>query len=54
MGREFVTFGDNEIEKRKFHHFKNLILLRHVDIDNIQVTKITVTKMMIIKLNRYA
>ena len=27
MGKGIVTFGDIEIEKEKFHHCKNLILL---------------------------
>ena len=27
MGKEIITFGNNEIEKQKFHHGKNLILL---------------------------
>ena len=26
MNKEIITFGDIEIEKRKFHHHKNLIL----------------------------
>ena len=33
-----MTFGDNEIEKRKFDHFKNLIQLEDVDIRKIQVS----------------
>ena len=35
MNKEIITFGDNEIEKCKFHHRKNLILLEYVDIDSI-------------------
>ena len=31
-------FGDNEIEKRKFHHRKNIILLEDVDTQKIQAS----------------
>ena len=27
MGKEIIKFGNNEIEKQKLHHGKNLILL---------------------------
>ena len=37
MSKEIIAFGNIEIEKRKFHHYKNLILLEDVDIDKIQV-----------------
>ena len=37
MSKEITAFGNIEIEKRKFHHCKNLILLEDVDIDKIQV-----------------
>ena len=40
MGEEIITFGNIEIEKRKFHHHKNLILLEYRDIYNIQVSSI--------------
>ena len=30
-------FGNTEIEKRKFHHCKNLIFLQVVNIDNILI-----------------
>ena len=40
MDKEIITFGDIEIEKRKFHHCRNLILLGYVDIDSIQVSSI--------------
>ena len=64
MVKEIKTFADIEIEKRTFHHRKNLILLKHVDIDNIQVSSMVfpsekninvllVIKMMIITLNNY-
>ena len=39
MGKEIITFGDIEIEKRKFHHRKNLIFLEYVDIDNILISR---------------
>ena len=34
MGKEIIAFDLIEIEKRKFHHHKNLILLKDVDTDN--------------------
>ena len=37
MSKEIIAFGNIEIETRKFHHCKNLILLEDVDIDKIQV-----------------
>ena len=37
MGKE-IMFGNTEIEKRKFHHCKNIILLEDLDIDKIQVS----------------
>ena len=38
MGKETITFADNNIEKQKFHHYKNSILLNDVDIDNIIIS----------------
>ena len=38
MNKEVISFGNIEIEKLKFHHPKNLILLQDVDIDNIQMS----------------
>ena len=35
MGKEVIIFGDIDIEKGKFHHFKNFILLEDVDIEKI-------------------
>ena len=32
MGTKIITFGDIEVEKHKFHHCKNLILLEDIDI----------------------
>ena len=37
MGKEII-FGNTEIEKRKFHHCKNIILLEDLDIDKIRVS----------------
>ena len=37
MGKEVITFGDNEIEKRSFHHRKNLLLLKDVDLKNASI-----------------
>ena len=58
MGKE------SEVEKHKFHHHKNLILLEVIDIKNIQLSSmvfsgkknmnvLVVTKPMIRKLNHY-
>ena len=38
MGKETITFGDNNIEKQKFHRYKNSILINDVDIDNIIIS----------------
>ena len=38
MGKEIITFGNVETEKRKFSHDKNHIFLKDVDIDNMQVS----------------
>ena len=37
-GKEPITFADNNIEKRKFHRYKNSILLIDVDTDNILIS----------------
>ena len=34
MGKKVTTFGDIEIEKLKFHHYKIYIYLGDIDIDN--------------------
>ena len=39
MGKVSIVYGDIEIEKRKFHHSKNLIFLKSKDIDNIQLSR---------------
>ena len=33
MNKEIITFGNIEIEKRKFHYFKYPININNVDID---------------------
>ena len=40
MSKEIVAFTNIEIEKCEFHHYKNLILLEDLDIDNKQVSSI--------------
>ena len=35
MGQEMITFGDTEMEKRKFNPYKDLIFSNNVNIDNI-------------------
>ena len=39
-GKEIVAFGDIEIEKWKFHHSKDLILLEYVDTDSMLISSI--------------
>lgn len=38
MTKEIIAFGNNEIEKRKFHYCKTSILLEDVDIGNILIS----------------
>ena len=38
MGKEILTFGDTEIEKHKFYHYKSPTFLLDVDIENILVS----------------
>ena len=38
MSEEITGFSYIEIEKRRFHRFKNPILLNDVDIDNIFIS----------------
>ena len=38
MGKEILTFGDTEIEKNKFYHYKTPILLKDVDIEKVLVS----------------
>ena len=40
MGKEIIVCGKIEIEKYKFHHHKNLILLEDVNIDSIGVSSL--------------
>ena len=35
MGKEILTFGDNEIEKRFFDRQKNPIFVKNVDIEKV-------------------
>ena len=62
MGKEFLTFGDIEIEKNKFYHHKNPILLKDVDTEKVLVSNSSGEKsftyfidtcITIIKLNHY-
>ena len=39
MGKEITTFGNIDIEKYKFHHYKNPTFLNYVDIDIIFISK---------------
>ena len=65
MGKEIITFVYFGIDKRRWHHRKNLILLEYVDIDNIKASSMVssgetiknillVSKIIIIKFNYYA
>ena len=49
MDKEIITFG--EVEKRKFHHRKNLILLEYVDIENIKVMIFAIKSVIVLKKN---
>ena len=40
MCKKIITFGNIEIEKHKFYHRKNLILLEDLYNDNIQVSTV--------------
>ena len=60
MGKEIIAFSDIEIEKRKFHHLENPILLEDAGIKKYRCLVwcflakkifLLVTKMMILKLN---
>ena len=35
MVKGIIAFGDVEVEKHKFHHYKSPIFLEDVDIENI-------------------
>ena len=41
MKKEHVTFGDNEIEKCKFHYSKHPIKINNVDINKIISNKVS-------------
>ena len=38
MNKNIITFGGTDIEKFKFHHRKNLVLLEDVDTQKTQVS----------------
>ena len=38
MGKEILTFGDIEIEKKKFYRHKTPVPLRDVDIEKVLVS----------------
>ena len=38
MGEEIISLGDIDIEKHKFHSYKNSILLNDVDLDSILIS----------------
>ena len=38
MSKEIIALGNIEIEKRKSHYRKNLILIGDLDIDNIPIS----------------
>ena len=38
MGKEILTFGDIEIETKKFYHHQSPILLKNVDIEEVLVS----------------
>ena len=37
MGKEVLTFGDIELKKNKFYHYKSPVTLRDVDIEKVLV-----------------
>ena len=64
MGKEILTFGDIEIEKKKNYCLKTPILLKDVDMEKVLVSNkislgektintLLVTFIMIIKLSHY-
>lgn len=64
MSKEMTEFRNIEIQKPKSHHWKNIFLLRDVDIAKILISTVVysgeeivlillVTRMTIVKLNRY-
>ena len=44
MNIEIINFDEIKIEKRKFHHLKNLNLLEDVDIEKIKLSYIMFAK----------
>ena len=39
MGKEVLVFGNIEIEKNKFYHYKSPVPLRNIDIEKVLVSK---------------
>ena len=37
MGKEVITFGNVDIKKRKFHHYKNLTYLNDANVNSILI-----------------
>ena len=37
MGKEILTFGDIEIEKKKFYSYESPVTLKNVDIEKVLV-----------------
>ena len=54
MGKEIITFGDIEVEKRKFNRYKYPIFLNDVNIDNTLVSRkiINISLVTQMKINR--
>ena len=50
MDKEIIIFRDTEIEKYKFHHHKNAILIDDVNIDKILITSKVINTLLAIKM----
>ena len=44
MNKEILVFGNIEIKRSKFHHWKNLIVLEDVDFDNILISSLVLVR----------
>ena len=44
MNKEILAFGNIEIKRSKFHHWKNLIVLEDVDFDNILISSLVLVR----------
>ena len=62
MGKEILTFGNIQIGKNKFYHYKTPIFLRDVDIEKVlvsdqisfgekNISTLSITCKVLIKLN---